>query len=256
MELIQAFRKKLQNGGFVIGPFSKTIDPAFIEAAGFSGFDFIILDMEHGPTNVFQLQNLVRAAQIGKCLSIVRIPFEKIEDIGRALDIGAAGVQIPQITNKSQALDVVRQAKFFPMGDRGVCRYVRAANYSTMDRQAYFQEANETIVILQIEGKEALKNIESIAGVRGIDIIFFGPYDLSQSLGIPGQVEDERVITLIGDIQAVCKANGIVTGVFVDNMAMLKHYAHMGIQYLSYSVDVGLFAEYCSGIVKEFRLTI
>ena len=253
MDSIQSFKDKLLSGKAVIGPFSKTSDPAFVEAAGFSGFDFIILDMEHGPTDILNLQNLIRGAQIGKCLPIVRIPYEKIEEIGRALDAGAAGVQIPKISCRSQAAEVVREAKFFPEGSRGVCRFVRAADYSAKERGRYFKEANETLVILQIEGAEALDNIGEIAGVPGIDVIFFGPYDLSQSLGIPGQVEDDRVVKRIGDIQKVCKANGIVTGVFVDDMAMLKRYADMGVQYLSYSVDVGLFSEYCSRIVMDFR---
>ena len=250
---IKGFRNKLQSGKAVIGPFSKTSDPAFIEVMGFSGFDFIVLDMEHGPVSIYQLQHLIRAAQIGNCLPIVRIPFEKTTEIGRALDIGAAGIQIPQISNRAQAMEVVRMAKFHPLGSRGVCRFVRAAGYSTIDRQQYFKEANETIVILQIEGSDALNNIEEISSVKGIDIIFFGPYDLSQSLGIPGQVEDERVINRISIIQDICRANGIVTGVFVDDMTMLKRYANIGIQYLCYSVDVGLFSEYCKKITTEFN---
>lgn len=106
--------------------------------------------------------------------------------ISEVLDIGTGGIQVPQIVNALDAQKVIKQAKFAPKGMRGVCRFVRAAGYSSKDRYTYFREADETLVILQLEGKEALENMDEIIEVEGIDVIFIGPYDLSQSLGVPG----------------------------------------------------------------------
>jgi 4-hydroxy-2-oxoheptanedioate aldolase len=253
LDMVRNFREKLKNGEAVFGPFSKTMDPAFVEASGYSGFDFIILDMEHGPSDVLLLQNLIRAAEVARIIPIVRVPMETITDIGRVLDIGAGGVQIPQITTAKQAKEVLEVSKFAPYGQRGVCRFVRAAKYSTMDRFQYFKDANDALVILQLEGSEAIENLDEILEVSGIDIIFVGPYDLSQSLGVPGQVEHELVISKIQEINEKCKAKGIAVGVFTDNVRTLERWKSAGVQYLSYSVDVGLYAEYCRSLVEQYK---
>jgi len=104
--------------------------------------------------------------------------------IARALDVG---VYISQIETVEQAACAVRCAKYSPKGTRGVCRFVRAADYGAKDRFKYFEDANNNLVILQLEGCEAIENINEILSVEGIDILFIGPYDLSQSLGVPGQ---------------------------------------------------------------------
>ncbi len=139
------------------------------------------------------------------------------------------------------------------MGNRGVCRFVRAAKYSVTDRYEYFKNADEALVILQLEGREAIENLDEILEVRGIDVIFVGPYDLSQSLGVRGQVEHGTVVEKIEEINARCREKGIATGVFVDNMAALEKWKKSGVQYLSYSVDIGLYAERCRELIEKYR---
>lgn len=249
---IQEFRDKL-NQGFVFGPFSKTSDPAFIEAMGFGGFDFVILDLEHGPTSVQHLQHLIRAAEVSGIFPIVRVKEHNLSLIGEALDIGAGGIQIPQVTDAQSAQQVVRAAKFSPAGMRGVCRFVRAANYSATDRFDYFRAANETVVIVQLEGKEALDHLEQIIAVPGIDIVFVGPYDLSQSLGVPGKIDHPLVAETIREIVAKCLHHRITVGTFVDTLADAQKWGGLGVKYLSYSVDVGLFYEKCKADVAAMR---
>lgn len=248
---IQKFKEKLRRDSSVIGPFSKTSDPAFIEAMGYAGCDFVILDLEHGPNNVQTLQNLIRAAEVSGVFPIVRVKEDNHSVIGEVLDIGAGGIQVPQITNAKQAKETIQLAKFAPTGMRGVCRFVRAANYSSMDRFQYFKEANESIIILQLEGQEAIDNLEEIIKVEGIDIIFIGPYDLSQSLGVGGQVEhpavEEKMVTIIEK----CKKNNIMVGTFVDTVENARKWKKMGIKYLSYSVDVGIFYDSCKNLINK-----
>lgn len=251
--LLQEFRKKINSGQPVFGPFMKTCDPAFVEAAGWAGMDFAILDMEHGPVSIESMQNNIRGAQVAGILPVVRVPAITEEAIGKALDIGAAAVEIPQITNASQAREAVKIAKFYPAGERGVCRFVRAARYSTMSGQDYFTDANDTLVIAQLEGTEAIANMREILAVEGIDIVFIGPYDLSQSLGIPGQTTHPRVVEAMKEMIAAAKENGVVIGTFTDSEETMKMWIDAGVQYISYSVDVGIFADSCRKLTDVFR---
>lgn len=247
--LIKTFRDKLTKG-YVIGPFMKTCDPGFVEAAGYAGMDFVILDTEHGPISIEHLQNNVRATQVAGVLPIVRV--SNYENISKVLDIGAAGVQIPQVTTPEEARQAVREAKYYPQGERGVCRFVRAAGYSSVDKAQYFQEANDALVIVQLEGQEAVANLDAILDVEGIDILFIGPYDLSQSLGVPGQTTHPSVISQMEKIVLKAKEKNVLVGTFTDSSDTLKMWNRAGVQYLSYSVDMGIFCDACKTIKKEF----
>lgn len=236
----------------VFGPFMKLNNPAIVEIFGNSGFDFVIIDTEHGPTSMETAENLVRAAELVGATPIVRVSSNDSDKISRALDIGAQGIQIPQISNKADAEKAVKSAKFFPLGERGVCRFVRAASYSAKERYKYFSESNyETLIILQIEGLEGVKNIDEILKVDGIDILFLGPYDLSQSLGIPGQVDDPAVEKEMLKVVRKAREQGKVVGTFVDNVYEAVKWKKAGIKYISYSVDVGILYEAGREIIKN-----
>ncbi len=250
---IQRFKDRLKAGEALIGPFCKTCDPAFVEASGWAGADFVILDREHGPISIESMQNNVRAAQVAGTLPIIRVPEATEEAIGKALDIGAAGVQIPQVQCAQDAENAVKFAKFYPKGERGVCRFVRAAHYSSQDREKYFSSANQTLVIAQVEGQKAIDALDEILDVQGIDILFIGPYDLSQSLGIPGQVTHAKVVEKMQEIAAAAQKKGVVVGTFTDTPDAMLAWKKAGIQYISYSVDVGIYHDALRGIVTAFH---
>ena len=243
----------IKEKGFVIGPFMKISDPAMVEIAGFAGFDFVILDMEHGPNSLQQMQNLIRAAEVSGVIPVIRTRDRIPESISQALDIGAQAVQIPQVTTVEEAHTVVQSAKFFPLGNRGVCRFVRAAGYSSIDRKEYFAKANTTQVIIQIEGVEGIKNFDAILEVPGVDILFIGPYDLSQSMGLPGEIDHPDVIAMMKELVRKANKAGKYIGIFTDTLTNAKLWKEAGVHYLSYSVDVGLYFSICEHIVKEIR---
>lgn len=252
-EILYTFKEKLRNYESVYGLFMKTGDAAFVECAGYGGFDFVILDMEHGAVDFFKLQNLIRAAEAAGVLPIVRTYDTSEIAIAKVLDLGAKGVQIPQIQTAEEARRVVKATKFFPEGERGVCRFVRAANYSSTPREIYFKQANETLVILQVEGQKALKQLDDILEVKGVDILFIGPYDLSQSLGVPGQIMAPVVVNNIRKITKRARQVGVVIGIFCDTLEAVNLWRNEGIQYFSYSVDVGIFTEACASIVSQLK---
>lgn len=228
-----------------LGIFSKTTDSSIVEVVGMSGLDFIILDQEHGPIGLETLLNHVRASKLTGVRSFVRVKGLDPTLIGSALDAGADGVQVPNITTKEQAKKAVESARFFPTGSRGVCRFVRAAQFGTMDKQEYFQKENQKLLALQVEGLEGIANLDDILKVEGFDILFAGPYDLSQSLGFPGQVDHPEVIMRIQELAVKTKRAGKIPGTFADNLRMAATFKKAGFEYIAYSVDLNIFQEAC-----------
>ena len=147
--MLNEFKSKLDNGEFVYGVFVKTSDPMFNEIIGISGYDYVILDTEHGPTDIENQQNNIRACELRGILPIVRVPYIDDNVIGKALDIGAMGIQISQIRCAEDVKKVIKYAKFYPEGERGVCRFVRAADYSSLNRNAFFKKEIVLIFIIQ-----------------------------------------------------------------------------------------------------------
>lgn len=249
---IENFRGKIKENA-IYGTFSKTEDPAFVECMGYAGFDYCIIDMEHGPNSIRSIQALVRAAELAGILPIVRIPEGDFNLISAALDVGAAGVQVPQIDSAKSAENAIRHARYAPHGMRGVCRYVRNARYSAELPETYFKGANEALVVLQMEGIEALKNLDEILSVEGIDVMFVGPYDLSQSLGVTGQPRHPSVVEAVQNIAEKCAEKGIAVGTFVESVDGAEYWRSKGVHYLSYAVDVGIFYSACSNIVAQLH---
>ena len=224
-------KEALKEGKNVFGPFMKFTDPAVVEIMGFAGFDFVIIDAEHGPISMQNAQNMIRAAEIVNITPVIRVGNNDEALILRALDIGAQGIEIPQINSSSDAVRAVKSVKYSPQGERGVCRYVRAANYSSLDKFKYFKSANEeTMIIAHIEGVEGINNLDEILSVPGMDVIFIGPYDLSQSLGIPGEVNHPLVIEKMKEVVLKCKENKVAVGTFADDVETAKSWVSLGVQ--------------------------
>jgi len=250
-KMTEIFREKLKTQA--VGIFSKTCDPAFIEIMGYAGLDYVVIDLEHGPNTIQTAQNLIRAAQIAEIFPIVRVKETYQSVMGEALDIGAGGLVVPQITSKTEAEAVIERVKFHPDGHRGMCRFVRAAEYSAKDRFEYFKDANKSVMIFQIEGKAGIDNIDEILSVKGIDVIFVGPYDLSQSVGLPGQADHPLVEKMMLDIVKKCEEKNITVGTFADTPENAAKWRNNGVKFISYSVDVGIFYNAVSDLAKMLK---
>ena len=183
---------------------------------------------------------------------MIRVSRNDPVEILRCLDIGAEGVEVPQIRNAKDARTMASAARFYPEGDRGVCRYVRSAAYSSMDRHEYFQMANErTFTIAHLEGIEAVNNLDEIMAVDGVDILFIGPYDLSQSVGVPGEVTHPSVLRQMEKVIAAATTAGKLVGTFADDIPSAKRWMAAGVMYIAVSVDVGIFYDACKSMVTD-----
>ncbi|MFI3286638.1 MAG: aldolase/citrate lyase family protein [Rikenellaceae bacterium] len=247
-------KNKLAEGKCVLGPFVKMTDPCLLEQAALAGFDFCILDMEHGPINFESALNLIRAAELHGMSPIIRTTDASHENILRALDIGAHGVEVPQVNSREAAESVVSACKFFPEGTRGVCRYTRAAEYTNIDKAAHFAGSNaNTMVIVHIEGMEGVNNLAEILEVKGLDVIFLGPYDLSQSCGVPGEVTHPIVVEKMKMAVEMAAAKGVKVGTFVESAERVNFWRDLGVSYLAYAVDVGIYYDACKNIVESCK---
>jgi 4-hydroxy-2-oxoheptanedioate aldolase len=225
----------------MLGLFSKTTDSSFIEGVGLAGFDFVIIDQEHGPVSKEKLYHHVSAAKLGEVLPIVRVAENNHNLIGSALDSGAAGVQVPNVSSANEAQEAVSAARFFPLGERGVCRFVSAANFGEKKKSEYFSESNEKLLVLQVEGVEGVRSLPNILDISGFDILFVGPYDLSQSLGVPGEITHPKVRKEILKIKELAHARSVKLGSFADTVETYRFLKENGFEYIAYSVDVNLF---------------
>lgn len=249
------FKERLKNGEKLFGPFINMNYPAVVEVAGMAGFDFCIIDNEHGEIPVERTLDMIRACKLAGIPSIVRVYEGNPELIDKALDLGADGVQIPNIGSKEAAEIAVSAAKFAPEGSRGCNRYVRAGKYGSIDKADFFGKANdETAVILQVEGQDGVQALPDILKVKGFDVLFVGPYDLSASLGIPGQVNHPKVIAQMEEIMRQAKEVGVAVGFFCDDVATAVEWKNRGVQYVSFSSDIGQlyerFKEAADGFAK------
>ena len=241
------FRERLQNGETVVGTL-QLLDSAMVsEMIGVAGMDFVVYDQEHGPLGAETTLKLSAAAQNRDVAPIVRCRANDEAEIQRALDIGTAGVQVPQVETRADAKRAVEAARFDPIGSRGLSQYVRAGDYWGSD--TYTKDQNESVLlVVQVEGKRGIENIEEILTVEGIDIVFLGPYDLSQSLGIPGQITHERVEEMMTKVCELADKTDTVVGTFADSPEIANKWIDAGVQDIALGVEVGLFTEHLASL--------
>jgi 4-hydroxy-2-oxoheptanedioate aldolase len=209
-----------------------------VEIIGRAGWDFTVIDCEHAPISVSLLPDMLRAADAVGLPAIVRVPENNAAAIQHALDSGAAGVMVPQISSLEAAQRAIAAARFHPLGTRGVNPFVRAAQYSAKPAADFLGEANEsTLLVLQIESADGVRVAPEIAKLSGVDVLFVGPYDLSQSIGIPGAVDDERVLRLGSELIAAAQTAGVHIGVFVNSDEAAVRWHRLGVRFLAWSVD-------------------
>ncbi|MBI2856612.1 MAG: hypothetical protein HYX93_07185, partial [Chloroflexi bacterium] len=175
-------KEELKAGQAVVGVFCNLPSPAAVEMLGLMGYDFAIIDAEHGPMDLETCEHMARAADAANLVPIVRVALNLPQNVLRYLDAGALGVQIPMVNTREEAERVVASTKYPPLGRRGLAG-TRASGFGAgMDLAEYVRMANEeTLVVVQVETREALANLEEIAAVELVDVVFLGPTDLSMA---------------------------------------------------------------------------
>ncbi len=246
----QHFAGRLRSGELLIGSLLSLNSPPIAEAMSTIGYDWLFIDAEHGAFLPQDVQAMLQAAN--PCPCVIRLPALEEIWIKKALDIGAAGVIMPQVNTQEDAKNIVQWAKYSPMGSRGV-GIGRAHQYGLGFEQTIQNANSETAVILQAESKQAVENIDDILSVEGIDAILIGPYDLSASLGVIGEVDNPIVVAAIDTIHTACRKANVQTGIFGVHTNSVKPYMEKGFRLILVGVDTVFLTQSASNTLKELR---
>lgn len=227
--------------------FSIVPSPTVVEILAVAGFDAVIIDMEHGPTSLGDLTPLVMAAETGGAYPIVRVSECSDHVIGAALDIGAAAVLVPQVGSAEEARRAVSAARYAPEGSRGVNPWTRAARYGRTADWTSVSNQNVAVIVM-IEGREGLNQLDEILGVPGLDGIFLGPVDMAHSLGLSGQPEHPDVVAAIRDAADRAGRRGVAVGVFARDAEKANGWIGQGPTFLAVSEDTAAIREAVTAI--------
>ena len=208
-------KQRVAAGEHLVGCFITMPSPALVEVVGFAGFDFVVLDAEHGVSGVETLEHLMRAASAASIPALVRTVSDQAGEMLRVLDAGASGLLVPHVVNGDQAARIAKSAYYPPLGNRGFSGATRAGRHGFVPILEHVRRANdEVVVVAQVEDAEALDQASHIASTPGIDAIFLGPGDLSMSLGRPGELTHPDVVAAARNVAEACRAAGIAAATF------------------------------------------
>ena len=207
--------------------------PHIVDIVGRLGFDWVLIDCEHGSISLESVELMVMAAESAGVTPIARPPVNSFEAIGQLMDRDVMGVQVPHVNTAEDARRAVESVKYHPLGERGLAAGVRAASYGYgMSMSEYAELSNrETLVCVQIEEVEAVRNVDEIVQVDDVDVFFVGPSDLSQSFGHPGRPDTPVVREAMDRVFATVTAVGKVSG-SAGNAGATNRYLDHGVTYL------------------------
>jgi 2-keto-3-deoxy-L-rhamnonate aldolase RhmA len=225
--------------------------PRYLKEAG---WDYILIDTEHASFNIETVANLLHVSSAADLPTLVRVPETTRSFLSRPLDAGAMGLMIPRVESRAQAEEIVRYTKFPPVGDRGVILGTAHNAYRGVDGKRFLRQANaEILLVMQIETLAGIEHLEEILSVPGLDVALIGPYDLSTSMGIPGEVNHPRMVRAIDLFLKGCKRHGVVPGNFVTTVEDGRTWLRRGMRFLIYGADFMLLMEHSRQVLAALR---
>ena len=244
-------RKRLRQGELVLGTILSLNSPDAAEILSGIGFDWIFIDAEHSTLDPHHLQAIFQA--VGDATPcVVRLPALDEIMVKKTLDAGAAGLIVPQVNNAEEVAQLIKWGRYHPAGSRGL-GFGRAQGYGLKVNE-YLEAANESILLsVQAESAEAVKNIEAIVQVEGLDAVLVGPYDLSASLSLPGQVDHPDVKAAIQHVADVCQGAGMPVGIFGLTAEAVQPYIDQGFRFIVCGVDTVLLGGAARQLLHQLR---
>lgn len=248
-------RKQINEGQLQAGTFLSLGSDVIAELACRAGLDWVLIDMEHGFGDVNAMDSQIQAARLTHVAPIVRVPLGEPALLGRALDLGAAGIMVPQVNTAEQAARAVRAMRYPPDGSRGLTRTSRASDFG--HHGAYMDEANENLLtVIQIETKASMEAIDPIAAVDGVDVLFVGPSDLSCNLGIPCQLDHPVLAGCLDKVCAAARKHGKQTGILLKDESLIDEMVDRGFRLVAVHNDLSMIKaamERVAGAFSDIR---
>jgi 2-dehydro-3-deoxyglucarate aldolase/4-hydroxy-2-oxoheptanedioate aldolase len=249
----RTFRDRTLAGEVLYGLFLDLASPASAELCAAAGYDWLLVDLEHGAATEADLLGLVHAVEAGGSLPLVRPQSGERIRIGRALDTGARGIMVPRLESAAQAAEAVTFLRYPPDGIRGDATPVRGARQGD-EPHAGIRRLNERVVgIIQIESAGGLRDAAAIAAIDGVDVLFVGPADLSHSLGIAGQFQHPDYVAALERVVAACRAHGKAAGILVYDTAVVPRHLELGFTFVGIGADAAFVASGAAAFLGAVR---
>jgi 2-keto-3-deoxy-L-rhamnonate aldolase RhmA len=246
-------KDKIRSGETVHGCWINLGSTVSAEIVGQAGFDWLLIDLEHGAGDVAILYQQLQALSGSTSTPIVRIDNLSRPKVQRILDAGASGIMFPQIQTSLETDEAVRMMYYPPRGVRGMAKMIRATGFGKYANE-YIPNLEKNLVgVIQIETPNALKNIDAIAATEGVDVLFVGPNDLSLSLGIFGQINDPLYQQAIQDVARAAKKHGKATGVLLQDINEYEMYYRLGYRFLACGGDSAFVRKGAEDLVKTMN---
>ena len=246
-------KEKLKQGETVFGCFVRYPNATLVEVLGYCGWDFIVFDGEHGTIEPADCEQMARAAELQDVTPIARVPVNQPHVILRFMDSGVQGLHVPMVKSASDAEAVVQSVKYQPRGSRGLAG-VRASDYAQRSSLGqYVAQANaETLVVVHIETQDAVERLPEIIRVDGLDVVFLGPTDLSNSLGHPGEMQHPKVQATFERFVESASGGGPAIGVMVPNAEAARQWKSRGARYITVGFE-SVLNPACRSYLKSVR---
>jgi 2-dehydro-3-deoxyglucarate aldolase/4-hydroxy-2-oxoheptanedioate aldolase len=246
-------KRWLREGRPTAGAWVSLCSPISAEIMSRAGFDWLLVDMEHGHGDYQTLLGQLQAIEGSPAIPVVRVQWNDPAVIKRVLDLGAYGIMIPWVANRAEAEAGVRAAKYPPQGIRGIAGSHRAGGYGRHAGE-YWQRANdEILVVVQIETASAVADIDAIVRVPGVDVVFVGPADLSTSLGHMGNPTQPDVVAAIEKVETAARAQGIALGNITRNWDQARELYKRGYQFLTLTSETSLLVQGAAEMLGKFK---
>ena len=249
----RSFRDRTLAGEVLYGLFLDLASPASAELCAAAGYDWLLIDLEHGAATEADLLGLVHAVEAGGSLPLVRPQSGERIRIGRALDMGARGVMVPRLESAAQAVEAVSFLRYPPDGIRGVATRVRGAGLGAVPHAGISRLNQRVVGIIQIESAGGLRDADAIAAIDGVDVLFVGPADLSHSLGIAGQFQHPDYLAALERVVAACRAHGKAAGILVYDTAVVARHLELGFTFVGIGADAAFVAAGATAFLGAVR---
>ena len=246
-------RRRLKAGETLFGTFLNLGSPVAAELVGRAGFDWVIIDLEHGTATESELLANLYAVSTTRTAALVRPQSGERLRIGRALDLGAHGIMVPRIDTPEQAREAASYLRYPPDGARGIALSTRGAGLGELGH-ADVRAINERILgIIQIESPSAVKHAAEIAAIDGVDVLFVGPTDLSHSMGVPGKFDDPGYSEALRSVVAASEAAGKAAGILLRDAAALPRHLELGFRFIGLGSDGAFVTDGARAVLAKAR---
>jgi len=257
--LIKSLRPRLSRGEVVLGTWLNLGSSLTAEIVARAGFDWLLIDMEHGTGDFRELMQQLQAIEASPAVPLVRVAFNEPWLFKRTLDLGPSGLMIPLIGSAGQAQEAVRAMRYPPEGFRGIASMTRPAGFGA-EFTEYRARANELLLaVIQIELGEAVSDIAAIAAVPGVDVLFIGPLDLTTSLGVPEKLDSDVAQAALRRIEKAARDHGKAMGILVPTCEVAARYIELGYQLVAVGSDAAFVnqgARNVASVLKAQRDTV